>query len=66
MCGCKYVKWINPEEFIRLAEEQDAKLAADAEKALNDARAKAEAALKKARKGKAKRKDAKRARKRKK
>jgi hypothetical protein len=59
------VQWLNHEEFVALAEEQDRQLALKAERALEDAANQAAAAKKKSAKDKAKRKNARKQRKRK-
>lgn len=65
-CGCKYVQWCNPAEFIELGIRQDAVLAKRAEAALENAGRAAKSAVVKVKKEKRKKKNASKARKRKK
>ena len=63
-CGCKYVQWVNPTEFIELGIRQDAILAKRAEAALEDAGRAAKAAIAQAKKKKRQQKNASKTRKR--
>lgn len=65
-CGCKYVVWVNPDEFIEAGIRQDAELARRAEVALADATRAAKAAVAEAKKRKRQKKNASKARKRRK
>lgn len=64
-CGCKYVTWVNPDEFIEAGKRQDAELQRRHDAALEDAGRAAKAALLQAKKRKRQQKNASKARKRK-
>lgn len=64
-CGCKYVTWVNPTEFIELGIRQDRVLALRAIAAGQDATNKAKAAIAESKKRKRQQKNASKARKRK-
>ncbi len=64
-CECKYVTWVNAEEWVEVVAQQDAELERQARAAADDAMSKAKAAVAKVKKDKSKRKAAAKQRKRK-